>query len=389
MLSSTELDKAASQLADYRARNELNTIFDGYADLIQSFKRLKSDYEEEREGRERYKQLARETTRNPFVLVLIDGDGYIFNDAFTTAGSEGGSRAAKQLVDSVKASLRSKNLEDCEIMVRVYANVAGLSKHLSKNNLVGADKRSLAPFIAGFNRSYGLADFVDAGELKENADFKLKAMLRLYADNAQCKHIYFAACHDVGFVADLTPYRGHSDRLTMVRSWTVNFHDEFNKLGFNVEELLGVFRSNSLAQPANGPPSKQPSSAVATKAPSLTTNLSSSAQQTRDERSPPAPTTKQAAAKTVISAAFCTATRTTTTIIHQRDPARQRPTTTGATAAITTALAIATVLPPKCTNQRHLSATRRTPGPPTTPPCCQGRPTYPPALSRSTETVTA
>ncbi|KAH7112668.1 hypothetical protein EDB81DRAFT_827043 [Dactylonectria macrodidyma] len=82
-------------------------------------------------------------------------------------------------------------------MVRVYANLVGLSKHLNKNGLCGAEKRSLSSFTAGFNRSYGLTDFVDAGELKENADHKMKAMLRLYAENTQCKHIYFAACHDV------------------------------------------------------------------------------------------------------------------------------------------------------------------------------------------------
>ncbi|EEU38530.1 uncharacterized protein NECHADRAFT_88437 [Fusarium vanettenii 77-13-4] len=155
--------------------------------LIEDYRRLKSDYEEEREGRERYKQLARGQERNPFALVVIDGDGYVFDEHFVGVGEkgeEGGSRAVKQLVDSVKRSLRRKGLESCEVMVRVYANLVGLSKSLWKNGLCGVEKRSLSSFVAGFNRSYGLADFVDAGELKENADFKLKAILRLYADNA-------------------------------------------------------------------------------------------------------------------------------------------------------------------------------------------------------------
>ena len=163
------------------------------------------------------------------------------------AGQEGGTRAAKLLNDTIKASQRKKGLEHCETMVRVYANVAGLSKALAKANLLGADKRSLSPFIANFNRSYGLTDFVDAGEFKENADFKLREMLRLYAENAQCKHIYFAACHDAGYVSQLTPYRGHSDRFTLIRTSGLHFHDEFTKLGLGIEELPGVFRATGSA----------------------------------------------------------------------------------------------------------------------------------------------
>lgn len=164
-----------------------------------------------------------------------------------TAGQDGGTQAAKLLNDTIKASQRRKGLESCETMVRVYANVAGLSKALAKCGLVGADKRSLAPFIANFNRSYGLTDFVDAGEFKENADFKLREMLRLYAENAQCKHIYFAACHDAGYVSQLTAYRGQVDRFTLIRTSGLYFHDEFTKLGFGIEELPGVFRPTGSA----------------------------------------------------------------------------------------------------------------------------------------------
>src|SRR5207244_2804444 len=94
-----------------------------------------------------------------------------------------------------------------------------------------------------FNRSYGLIDFVDAGEFKEGADFKIRALLDLYAENAQCKHIYFAACHDGGYVADMTKFRGDRNRVTLVRSSGVMFHEQFHKLDLGVEELPGVFRS--------------------------------------------------------------------------------------------------------------------------------------------------
>lgn len=260
MLTDREIDEAAHQLADFRRSDALTQILDSHDRLLEKYRRLKSDYEEERDARERYKQLARGQERNPFVLVLVDADGYVFNDSLITAGADGGSQAAQLLNDSIKASLRRKGLEHCDVMVRVYANVAGLSKALSKAGLVGAEKRSLAPFIANFNRSYPLTDFVDAGEFKENADFKLRGLLRLYAENAQCKHIFFAACHDAGYVSELTQYRNHRDRFTLIKTSGLYFHDEFSKLGLGVEELPGVFRSTGSALDAIYPKPQQPMS---------------------------------------------------------------------------------------------------------------------------------
>lgn len=242
MLSDRDIDQAAAQLAEFRSSDALRQLLDQHEVLIESYKRLKSDYEEEREAREKYKQMVKDQERNPVVLVLVDGDGYVFSDSLISKRAEGGSVAAQMLNDEIKASLRRKGLEHCEIMVRIYANVSGLSKALAKIGLCGHESRSLAPFIASFNRSYGLTEFVDAGELKENADFKLRALLRLYANSSQCKHIYFAACHDVGYISELTPFMGNSSKFTLINSPGVRFHSEFGKLGMGIEEIRGVFR---------------------------------------------------------------------------------------------------------------------------------------------------
>lgn len=148
-----------------KQQGTLAEVLEKYGTLIQDYKRLKSDYEEERDARERYKQMARGQERNPFVLVLVDGDGYVFDDDFVSNGAEGGQRAAHLLNDAIITSLRTRGLENCRIMVRVYTNLVGLSKVLSKLKLCGAEKRSLAPFAANFTRSNELFDFVDAGEL--------------------------------------------------------------------------------------------------------------------------------------------------------------------------------------------------------------------------------
>lgn len=80
MLNDKEIDAAARQLADYRQNDTLQDILNRYETLLGDYKRLKSDLEEEREARERWKQVARGQERSPFVLVLVDADGYVFND---------------------------------------------------------------------------------------------------------------------------------------------------------------------------------------------------------------------------------------------------------------------------------------------------------------------
>ncbi|KAL2020317.1 hypothetical protein VTK56DRAFT_8545 [Thermocarpiscus australiensis] len=290
MLSDQEIERAAAQLAQYRRSDELSRLLDQYAVLIEDYKRLKSDYEEEREAREKYKQMAKDLERNPFVLVLVDGDGYVFNDSLLAKRAEGGSIAAQMLNDEVQASLRRKGLEHCRVMVRVYANVHGLSKALSKTGLLGAESRSLAPFIASFNRCHGLTEFVDAGELKENADFKLRTLLRLYADNSQCKHIYFAGCHDVGYISELTSFMGNSSKFTLVNTSGIRFHDEFTKLGMGIEEFRGVFRSTPLDgvvpyRPANtNAGSIKPATAVLQEASPTKQALPTPSTTTKDEQ---------------------------------------------------------------------------------------------------------
>lgn len=77
-------------------------------------------------------------------------------------------------------------------MVRAYTNLAGLSKALARAGLSGNEARSMAPFCANFTRAHDLFDFVDAGDKKENADFKIRELFRLFVENGACKHIFFA-----------------------------------------------------------------------------------------------------------------------------------------------------------------------------------------------------
>lgn len=165
--------------------------------------------------------------------------------------------------------------DNCRVMVRVYANMLGLSKALARAGMVGHEARSLSPFASGFNRAEGLFDFVDAADKKEGSDFKIRGrhschkskealltstlnaeMFRLFVDLNQCRHIYFAGCHDTGFGSLLTPHRG-SDKITLIKA--ASFHREFEGFDLPIKELPSVFMSTPLA-------ATKPSGPLSTKA---------------------------------------------------------------------------------------------------------------------------
>ncbi|KAJ6439215.1 protein kinase domain-containing protein [Purpureocillium lavendulum] len=250
ILTHDTIDADAKKLADHRRADPLPAILDKYAKLIESYKHMKDEYEEER--RERRALMASGQGRgNPFALVVVDGDAYNFQEGLVLEREDGGAAAAKQLSNAVKNSLRRKGLESCDIIVRVYANLVDLSRRHSKQGICGHEKRALAPFAAGFTGSGDLMEHIDTGEQEDGTRSKVKAALRLYANNAQCKHIYFAACHDEGHIAELLSYTEIANRCTLIRTPSLPFHERFLKLNMNIEEPAGIFRTSALNSSSN------------------------------------------------------------------------------------------------------------------------------------------
>jgi chromosome segregation ATPase len=101
MLRDSDIDSLNGHLMSLsreqqKQHDNLQDLLTQFKSLLDDYSSLKSDYEEVKEGREKYKRQARgqvridrltETTRarkltihqdrNPFVLVLVDGDGYL------------------------------------------------------------------------------------------------------------------------------------------------------------------------------------------------------------------------------------------------------------------------------------------------------------------------
>jgi hypothetical protein len=82
-------------------------------------------------------------------------------------------------------------------------------------------------------------------------------MFRLFADNTQCKHIFFAGCHDTGYLSMLTPYIGKRDRITLLKG--ASFHPEFKTLDLPIRDMPNVFMSAPLGE--RQPPAPAPTPA--------------------------------------------------------------------------------------------------------------------------------
>ncbi|MCJ1357228.1 MAG: hypothetical protein MMC33_007224 [Icmadophila ericetorum] len=175
-------------------------------------------YYEELRGTEHAKNMLIEE-RDAFVLVLIDGDGMIFEDRLLQKGEVGGKEAAGILWLAVKDYVHQNlpNLSsDYKIVTRIYANLKGLGEVCSRSGLVSG-AIVLEDFARGFTGSKQLFDFVDVGSGKDRADDKicgkrrwgepvrnaqlknLVELFKLHLYNCHCRHILFGCSHDNGY----------------------------------------------------------------------------------------------------------------------------------------------------------------------------------------------
>ncbi|KAH7346028.1 hypothetical protein BKA66DRAFT_433485 [Pyrenochaeta sp. MPI-SDFR-AT-0127] len=258
------------KLKDHTRQNDLQNLLKEYGQLLDDYKVLKRVFEEKstKNGTAYKTGFSIDKARNAYVLVLIDGNGYIFNDELIRDKEEGGMRAARMLSDAVDKYLQQSVPEaaSSRVIVRIYADLTNLSKQLAKSKVAGLEKRSIAPFSAAFTRAISLFDFVDALD-EEGTRFKLREQFKIASEDVACSHILFAACHDSSYLSQLVPFSGSQDKITLVQGagWNPDFH-QFN---LNVTQFPTIFRWSGLPMAApttkiltpNGPAGPKPKAA--------------------------------------------------------------------------------------------------------------------------------
>lgn len=179
---------------------------------------------------------------------------------------EGGAEAAQVLHEEIHKHLTSiypeSNVSDWNIVVHVVCNLQasrsqhtqcaptndkqGLGTTLQKAGITtGVD--SLFAFGRAFSLTKPLFNFIDVGYGKERADYKLREHMRLYVPITQCKHIYFAPCHDTGYLPVLESYcrdQKTASRITLVETRPSEYG--FRALGLNMINMPRLFRSEDI-----------------------------------------------------------------------------------------------------------------------------------------------
>ncbi|KAH6957246.1 CCCH zinc finger DNA binding protein [Fusarium avenaceum] len=242
--------------------NQLSKINSELEDKNIVIKAVKKD-KEVLEGQ--VETLQQERDRHAFVFVIIDGDCMLFRDELVQAGLEGGKQAMSLLKQSVEKKLKTLSGSvppHLQIIIRVYANLQGLSQSYQNSDLL-SNGQTLEEFVRGFNMGDPLCDYVDAGNGKECADEKVKALFRHHLDDVHCRHVFFGASADNGYARLLGPYaqdNAHKQRICLIEgppfgSEIADLVPKFEHVSFDVfrksQQLPNTNRRVSSASSSN------------------------------------------------------------------------------------------------------------------------------------------
>lgn len=110
------------------------------------------------------------------MLLLVDGDGYLFDESLVKQGADGGLKAAQTLQHVMQDRVRRMGFPDeTKIVVRIYLNLQGSSQTYCRFGVVGSQARSIAPFTSAFS-TFESFDIVDCGTKRESCEAKIKGM---------------------------------------------------------------------------------------------------------------------------------------------------------------------------------------------------------------------
>ncbi|RFN42555.1 rna exonuclease 3 [Fusarium flagelliforme] len=288
-------DFAAFKIAEEGQSARLQDLSCQIKELVGKYDDALRDLESERvarrftqqeadESRAKYEDLQQSMERSSFALVLIDADAdsYIFKDEYYAA-SDGGRKASLDLSNGVRSFLQAHRpeLPDYPILIKAYANEAGLSQFLVSSGIIKAP-RDLVDFAKDFTQASEYTDFLLVGSGKDRADKKIQGSLKQFVRNPTCRHIIFGACHDNSYVRLLEDYAHDDsvvDRVTLLHGFSVG--REFRDLRFKSFKMEDVFNS---APVRNLAPTPEPLASVSSSSSWASTGGSKADASSRESR---------------------------------------------------------------------------------------------------------
>ncbi|KAJ9133588.1 CCCH zinc finger dna binding protein [Pleurostoma richardsiae] len=138
---------------------------------------------------------------NPYIVILLDGDGLFFKESFVDKGVDGGKQAAYALRTAALQGFVDY-ADEVTVIAKLVANLGGLAKAMRRDGCL-VNEADLKNFTLGFSQSMASFDFVDIGQGKERTDTKIKEALRWNLQNLNCKQILLGISHDSGYASFL------------------------------------------------------------------------------------------------------------------------------------------------------------------------------------------
>ncbi|KJZ80334.1 hypothetical protein HIM_00184 [Hirsutella minnesotensis 3608] len=185
--------------------------------------------------------------RNSYILVAIDGDEMIFRDRWIHQGVEGGKKAAQALRSAIEEHCGNRSA-DIHIVAKVYADLAGLGKNLSRDGRPDLQS-DLRNFVIGFNQAQATFDFVDIGPQKNAASSKIKETAKWHLQNQNCKYVILGISRDekcVSFVEELLANEDTLQCVSVIEGFPTA--KELVDTGINILDIgKDLFRSEPLS----------------------------------------------------------------------------------------------------------------------------------------------
>ncbi|KAF5340960.1 hypothetical protein D9611_006037 [Ephemerocybe angulata] len=152
------------------------------------------------------------------IVVLIDGDGVIFELDRIAQGHAGGMQAGKDLSAGLEKHFGSTPHRP--LSVYLFFNKKGLYDTFGKLGRPDAQE-NLEGFVVGFNEAATGYMIVDVGRNKEAADAKIKVLLEKEVTSPQTEFIVFGGCHDGGYISNLNTHitRGFGPKLHLLQGY--------------------------------------------------------------------------------------------------------------------------------------------------------------------------
>ncbi|KAL3478633.1 hypothetical protein BJX99DRAFT_102425 [Aspergillus californicus] len=237
-------------------------------ELIQRVTELESIYQQEQLDHEREKrfnrdiqiheielmeQISRTKTimnREPFIAILLDGDGMIFQDELLQLGEEGGRKAAKELSSAVEVYVTDNfpSIISPKIVTKMYVNMKGLCDACVRGGIT-TDPSVLDEFARGFNSSFPLFDLVDVGAGKDAAHDKIKEAFKLHLYNCHCHQIFLGCSDESPYIQTLEETLADTEllgRVSLIEGIPFGTNMESLKAHYRFTSIPGLFRGSRI-----------------------------------------------------------------------------------------------------------------------------------------------